>query len=308
MATQELKNVPTIKAYKNPDFLNAPTSRHIRIMCELYEPMKRLREQGVDNYFLVVGSHNVMEEGERTKQIAALEEEVKKGGPEAEAFQLKLQFAKKNQPMDKYYSMAKELSKKLGEWSKERSTKGLSSYHVCTGGGPGVMEAANRGSREAGELAVGFGSTRAEWESLNNYVSEEGAFEFHYFFMQKFWMAYKCMGLVAMPGGVGTFDELFELLVLIDSKKIQHRLPIILLGESFWKKAINWEYLLECGVLTQSQFDHLVFKDSAEEAFQYLVNQVKISDELGENVALVETAKRRRLEKTLSTTSRKGDE
>lgn len=298
----ELKNVPTIKAYKNPDWLGAPTSRHIRIMCELYEPMKRLDAHSIDNYFIIVGSHLVMHPEDRVKHIAGLEQQLKKitSEEEVEAAQAKLRFAKKMQNMDKFYSMALELGKKLGEWNKERAASGKPSYHVSTGGGPGIMEAANRGAHEAGETTLGFGASRPEWGSLNRYVSEEGAFEFHYFFMRKFWMAYKCMGLVVMPGGFGSLDELFEMLVLLQTKKITHPMPIILLGAEHWKKAINFDYLLECGMLTQSHLDMLVFKDSAEDAFQYLVESVRKAEESGETEQ-VETAKRRRLENKPST-------
>lgn len=298
----ELKNVPTIKAYKNPDWLGAPTSRHIRIMCELYEPMKRLDAHSIDNYFIIVGAHLVMHPEDRVKHIAGLEQQLKKitSEEEVEAVQAKLRFAKKMQNMDKFYSMALELGKKLGEWNKERAASGKPSYHVSTGGGPGIMEAANRGAHEAGETTLGFGASRPEWGSLNRYVSEEGAFEFHYFFMRKFWMAYKCMGLVVMPGGFGSLDELFEMLVLLQTKKITHPMPIILLGAEHWKKAINFDYLLECGMLTQSHLDMLVFKDSAEDAFQYLVESVRKAEESGETEQ-VETAKRRRLENKPST-------
>ncbi|CAJ1350912.1 unnamed protein product, partial [Effrenium voratum] len=302
----ELKNVPTIKAYKNHEYLGSPTSRHIRIMCELYEPMHRLDKHNIDNYFIIVGSHLVMQPEDRAKHIAGLEQQIKKQSSEeeVEALQGKLRFAKKLQTMDKYYVMAAELGKKLGQWNKERAANGKPSYHVSTGGGPGIMEAANRGAHEAGDTTLGFGASRPEWGSLNKFVSEEGAFEFHYFFMRKFWMAYKCMGLVVLPGGFGSLDELFEMLVLLQTKKISHPMPIILLGEEHWKKAINFDYMLECGMLTQSHLDMLVFKNSAEDAFQYLVENVRRAEESGETEQ-VETAKRRRLDTHSSTPSKK---
>mmetsp|Transcript_77520 Transcript_77520/g.136737 ORF Transcript_77520/g.136737 Transcript_77520/m.136737 type:complete len:307 (-) Transcript_77520:64-984(-) len=302
----EGQNVPTIKAYKNPDFLGAPGARHIRMMCELYEPMKRLDSEGVDNYFMIVGSHLVMHPEERAKHVSGMEKQIQKGGPEeeVEALQAKLRFAKKMEPMDKYYTIAQDLSTKLAVWNKERVGKGLPSYHVSTGGGPGVMEAANRGAKESGEMTLGFGASRPEWGGLNSYVSPEGAFEFHYFFMRKFWMAYKCMGLVVLPGGYGSLDELFEMLVLIKSKKISHRLPIILLGEEHWKKAINWDYLLECGMLTQSHMDLITFKDTAEDTFQYLTKGVEEAESTGMSDH-VETVKRRRLEMQTSSPARK---
>lgn len=292
----ELKNVPTTKAYKSADFLSCPASRHIRVMCELEEPRNRLDKSGIDHYFIVVGTHLVMPPEERSQHIQELEQQVKQGGPEEEmeSLQAKLRFAKKLQPMDKYYSTARELGNLIAKWNKERVAKGLPSYHVSTGGGPGVMEAANRGAREAGEMSLGFGASRPEWGSLNKYVSEEGAFEFHYLFMRKFLMAYKCKGLIVLPGGLGSFDELFEMLVLIKSNKIK-RLSIILIGEQHWKRAFNFEYMLECGMLTQAHLDLVVFKDSAEEAFNHLVEQATLS-ELSSETTNSDFAKRRRLE------------
>eukprot|EP00420_Gonyaulax_spinifera_P038889 CAMPEP_0197887558 /NCGR_PEP_ID=MMETSP1439-20131203/19488_1 /TAXON_ID=66791 /ORGANISM="Gonyaulax spinifera, Strain CCMP409" /LENGTH=318 /DNA_ID=CAMNT_0043507407 /DNA_START=76 /DNA_END=1032 /DNA_ORIENTATION=- len=302
-ATEEIKqeNVPTIKAYKDPRFLTSPLARHVRIMCELQEPEKRLTENSVDNYILFLGSHLVMHPEERAKQVADLEKQLKAGGPrdEIEALNAKVRFAKNLQPMDKYYTVAMELAAKVAQWSKDRQAQGLPAYHIGTGGGPGIMEAANRGAQSTGHMTLGFGSTRPEWGSLNKYVSSEGAFEFHYFFMRKFWMAYKCMGLVVLPGGFGALDELFEFLQLVASKRITHRMPIVLLGKDHWKKAINFEYLVECSMISAENAELFVYMDTAEEAFEYLVKQVTLANQSGDN-AVVEDAKRRRLAKTAS--------
>jgi len=273
----ELKNVPTIKAYKNPEYLGAPGARHIRMMCELYEPMKRLDEHGIDNYFIIVGSHLVNHPEERAKHIEELQEAIKKGGPEeeVEGLQAKIRFARKMQPMDKYYLMAQDLGAKLATWNKERVAQGKPSYHVSTGGGPGVMEAANRGARDAGEMTLGFGASRPEWGSLNKYVSEEGAFEFHYFFMRKFMMAYKCMGLVVLPGGFGSLDELFELLTLMQTGKIKRALPVILIGSKFWKDCIQWDAFVNYGMISEHDASQLIFADTAEDAFKHLVQGIE---------------------------------
>merc|ERR1719379_20110 len=204
--------------------------------------MKRLNDLGVENYFLFLGSHALMHPDERAAQVSQLEKKMKQGGPrdELEGLAAKIRYAKGLEKMDKYYSITMELTAKLGKWNKDRAAQNLPNYHVLTGGGPGIMEAANRGSSEAGMASLGFGSSRPEWGKMNPYVSEQGAFEFHYMFMRKFWMAYKCMGLVVLPGGYGTLDELFEMLQMISAKKINHRLPVILLGKDHWKKAVNW--------------------------------------------------------------------
>lgn len=298
----KLPNVPAIKAYKNPEFLNSSLARHIRIMCEVQEPQQRLAEHGVDNYFIFLGSHLVMHPEERRKQLAELELKVKAGGPrdELEGYRAKIRFGKGLEPMDRFYLVAMELADMIARWSHERQGKGLTTFHVCTGGGPGVMEAANRGARMAGAVTLGFGSTRPEWGNMNKYVSPEGAFEFHYFFMRKFWMAYKCMGLLVFPGGYGSLDELFEMLALVSSKKITHNLPIVLVGKEHWKKAINFDYLVECSMLSREMLDLIVYADTAQEAFDHLVQQAEQADMSGENDVVEEAKKRRRVSKVCS--------
>lgn len=307
-AEEKPENVKTIKAYKNPEFLTSPIARHIRIMCELQEPMKRMADTGIENYVQIIGSHLLMHPEERTAQLTKLKKQIQGGGPrdEIEALQAKLRFDTSLQKLDQYYIMAMELGEKIARWSEERGRQGKPTYHVCTGGGPGAMEAANRGARQGGAMTLGFSSTRPEWGGLNSYVSEEGAFQFHYFFMRKFWAAYKCMAFIALPGGYGSLDELFEILNLISSKKIVHRLPIILVGSDHWKKAINWDYLVESAMISQQQLDLISFKDTAEDAFSYLIGELQQGEDSNETV-VVENAKRRRLGKQNSDNSTKGD-
>lgn len=301
---EKTENVPTIKAYKNPDFLVSNHARHIRIMCELQEPEQRLARQGIDNYFLFVGSHSVMHPEEREAQVAEFTKALQKSGPrdEMEALSAKIRFAKSMQHMDRYYVIAMELAEKLARWSQERQEQGLPYYNVCSGGGPGVMEAANRGASAAGAQTIGLGSTRPEWGHMNKYVSNDCAFEFHYFFMRKFWCMYKCMGLIAFPGGYGSLDELFETLMLVSSHRIEHRMPIILLGKDYWQKAINWDYLVECSMLSQQNLDLITFLDTADEAFQLLTDQVRQADEQGES-AVLQNKKRRKLSNQASNSS-----
>lgn len=296
-ATEEkLQNVLVKKAYKSEDFLTSPAARHIRVMCELHEPMQRLQKNNVENVVLFVGSHLMMHPDDRSKQIADIELKLKGGGPrdESEALNARLRFAKKMVPMDRFYSVALELGGKIATWNKERVAAGKTQYNVLTGGGPGVMEAANRGAHQAGEVTLGFGSTRPEWGQMNQYVTEDGAFEFHYFFMRKFWMAYKCMGLIVLPGGYGTLDELFEILSLMSAKRINHRLPVILVGKEHWQKVVNWEYLVETQMLSQQHYDMVTFMDTADEAFNFLKDQIEAADRLGENEGHIDGVKRRR--------------
>mmetsp|Transcript_2883 Transcript_2883/g.8993 ORF Transcript_2883/g.8993 Transcript_2883/m.8993 type:complete len:383 (+) Transcript_2883:53-1201(+) len=147
--------------------------------------------------------------------------------------------------------------------------------YVCTGGGPGFMEAANRGAYDAGGKSIGMGITLPFEHGLNPYVSPELAFEYHYFFTRKFCMAYHMQALVVAPGGFGTFDELFELMTLKQTGKMQSDLPVVLFGVKYWKEVINWQALADSGTINQRDIDELLFTDDVEEAFQFVTEALK---------------------------------
>merc|ERR1719433_331849 len=144
------------------------------------------------------------------------------------------------------------------------------------------MSAANKGAYLAGGKSVGFGISLPFEDGLNPYVTPEIGFEFHYFFTRKFWMSWKCMGLVVAPGGLGTCDELFELITLMQTRKIQRQLPVILIGKKFWQACINWQAFVEYGMIADEDAEQLVFADTAEEAFQALVAGVERMEARGE--------------------------
>jgi uncharacterized protein (TIGR00730 family) len=146
---------------------------------------------------------------------------------------------------------------------------------ICTGGGPGFMEAANKGAASVkGARNIGMGISLPFECGLNPYVTESLAFEFHYFFTRKFWMVYHCQAIVVAPGGVGTFDELFEVLTLKQTGKIHKDLPVILFGKEFWTTVVNWESLVKFGTVSQKDIDDLYFTDDVEEAFQYVTQRL----------------------------------
>ncbi|CAK0891368.1 unnamed protein product [Prorocentrum cordatum] len=151
------------------------------------------------------------------------------------------------------------------EWSMRRAAQGKVAYSVGTGGGPGMMEAANKGAMLAGGKSIGFGISLPFEDHLNPYVTPDLAFEFHYFFTRKFWMSYKCMGLVVAPGGLGTCDELFEVITLMQTGKIRRSLPVILIGKQFWKSAINWDFFVQTGMISDEDANQLIFADTAQE-------------------------------------------
>src|SRR4030042_2039992 len=205
-----MKDSP-VKAYKNLDFLNSPPARPIRILAEYLEPGPRLRQHGVDNTIVFFGSARAPTPEEASRRLPGGRAPRQRGGGE------------RAERLSRYYADARELSTRLTRWSSARAP-GERRFVVTTGGGPGLMEAANRGAIEAGGPSVGLG-TSLPWEpGLNPFVSPEVSFEFHYFFMRKYWFAYLAEAVVAFPGGLGTLDEVLEFLTLLQTKKINRPL------------------------------------------------------------------------------------
>merc|ERR1719453_2961831 len=175
------------------------------------------------------------------------------------------------QELLKYHQVARDLARRVTAWSMSRRAAGKASYHIATGGGPGLLESANEGAWEAGGKSLAFSGGALSQQHFNRYVTPELAFIFHYFFTRKFWMAYKCMGVVALPGGFGTCDELFEILTLIQTGKIRHKIPVVLVGTDYWSRALSWRSMAEYGMISDLDVDQLLFTDSADEAFSHIV-------------------------------------
>jgi len=240
------------KAYRNLDFLTSPDARTIRILSEFYEPFSRLKKHKINNFIVFFGSARSTDI-ELTK--LKLEESGSKNG-----FSLKLA---------QYYEQAEELAYQVAEWSKSNynDKKG---FHICSGGGPGMMEAANRGAQRAGGKSIGLNISLPMEQYPNPYIDDELNFEFHYFFMRKFWFVYFAKAIVVFPGGFGTMDECFEVLTLVQTKKLTKKLPIILYGSDFWKNLINFEQMVEWGTINREDLDLFKFCDNVSDAFNYL--------------------------------------
>merc|ERR1719387_2934514 len=174
----------------------------------------------------------------------------------------------------RYHEETVKLTRLITEFSLDRKQKGLPTYTVGTGAGPGMMEAANEGAYRGGGKSVGFGISLPFETGLNPYVTPELGFEFHYFFTRKFWMAYKCMGLVVAPGGYGTCDELFELVTLMQTGKIKRKIPIVLMGKTFWEEVVNWQAFADYGMISDDDVKQLFFADTAKEAFNYITERI----------------------------------
>ncbi len=252
------------KAYKNLDFLMSREARTIRILAEYLEPQTRFQRYGVSDTVVFFGSA-------RALPIDKADEQLKQTESEGDA--AAIDQAQRRRRLAAYYEDARRLAFLLTEWSKKLGT-GERRFIVCSGGGPGIMEAANRGASEAAGISIGLGISLPEETTANPYVTRELMFEFHYFFTRKFWFVYPAKALVVFPGGFGTMDELFELLTLIQTGKIGKSLPIVLYGREFWEAALNLEALEHWGTISKEDLRLFRIESSPEGAFEYLKGEL----------------------------------
>jgi uncharacterized protein (TIGR00730 family) len=251
------------KAYENKEFLGSPDGRMIRIMAEMMEPMYRFQEERIVDSIVFFGSARTLDLEDAEEQLKLAQ---KKGDKES------LEEAEINLEMSKYYQGAEDLARMLTEWS----IKNNYSYYICSGGGPGIMEAANKGAHSVkGGKSIGLNINLPFEQYPNAYITDELNFEFNYFFIRKFWFSYLSKATVVFPGGFGTFDEFFEILTLIQTKKISKIMPIVLFGKDFWNDVINFDALVKRKVISKEDLDLFVFVDTAEEAFTYLVTELE---------------------------------
>ena len=256
-----------VKAYKNLEFLNSPEARPIRILAEFTEPSVRFKKFGIHSTVVFFGSARV-----RPHDIAKKElKEIAKKHDEnpSEELEKELSAARLRLRLSKYYEDATELARLLTEWAIEKGN-GKQSLYVCTGGGPGIMEAANKGAYLAGGKSIGLNISLPHEQEPNPYISEELGFEFHYFFMRKYWLVYLAKALVIFPGGFGTLDELMEVLTLIQTKKIHRPLPIVVFGQDYWREVIDFEAMARWGTIVYQDLNLFTFVNSSTEAFHYL--------------------------------------
>ncbi len=248
------------KAYKNLEFLNSRDARSLRILSEYIEPQARFRRYNVRDTVVFFGSARAIPGDEARERLAAAEKE---------GDSKKIKLARGQLDLSRYYDDARTLARMMTEWSKGLESPGKR-FIVTSGGGPGIMEAANRGASEAAGISIGLGISLPLEASINGYITRELAFEFHYFFMRKFWFVYLAKALVVFPGGFGTLDELFELLTLVQTRKSQKKLPIVLYGERFWDDVLNLDALERWGTISEGDQDLFHVSSTPQEAFEYL--------------------------------------
>jgi uncharacterized protein (TIGR00730 family) len=227
-------------AYENAAFLGSDEARPLRILAEYMEPLKRFRQAGIHDTIVFFGSARLTAEG----------------------------------PMGRYYREAQTLARLITQWSKSLQSH-AHRYVICSGGGGGIMEAANRGASDAGGNTIGLNISLPHEQHANPYITRELAFEFHYFFMRKLWFAHLARGLVAFPGGFGTLDELTEVLTLVQTQKLDRRIPVILYGTDYWNEILNFKALLRHGMISAEDLDLFELVDSPEAALSALQTRLE---------------------------------
>jgi uncharacterized protein (TIGR00730 family) len=264
MAKKMKKQPDPLLATENLDFLHGPAGREVRVLSEFLAPGVQFNKEDVQNTIVFFGSA-------RTKST----EDVQKGIKE----ELKKKSKRKTKAMVQWealqkiaysYDEARELGRRLSEWSRSQEEN----YVICTGGGPGIMEAGNRGAYDAGAPSVGLNIQLPFEQHPNPYISDTLNMQFHYFFIRKFWFLYIAKALVVFPGGFGTMDEFFEAITLIQTNKLRKKIPIVLYSEPFWKKVINFEAFVEMGLIEEKDLSLFKFCNTVDEAFDVVTQGI----------------------------------
>ena len=261
------------KAYKNLDFLTAPEGRIVRVLSEFLEPASRFEKSHIRNTIVFFGSARTLPRVEARKNLRGLEKRAAQKKRPPRSLLRQYERAKTDLEMSHYYEDAVRLAEKLTRWSLGLRDK-KKRFLICSGGGGGIMEAANRGARKAGGTSIGLNISLPMEQVPNRYQSRDLSFEFHYFFIRKFWFFYLAKALVAFPGGFGTMDELFELLTLVQTRKTKKFMPIIIYGSEYWRRVINFDALVEAGTISEDDLGIFRFFDDVDDTFEYLKEEL----------------------------------
>ncbi|SRR5579872_2676255 len=247
-------------AYENEPFLNSPDGRIFRIMSEYAEPLARFRHEQIQDTVVFFGSARISSHDDANRHLHHL--------PPGVTAAVRKQ-AQSALEMSHYYEDARRLAFLLSEWSVQIPAR-RRRFVVTTGGGPGIMEAANRGAQEAGAKTVGLNIQLPHEQYPNPYITPALNFEFHYFFMRKFWFAYLAKALVIFPGGFGTLDEFFEIVTLAQTQKLAKKIMVVMYGSKYWNKVLNLQAMVDAGTISPEDADLYKMVDSPEEGFEYL--------------------------------------
>ncbi|HWG59851.1 MAG TPA: TIGR00730 family Rossman fold protein [Candidatus Acidoferrales bacterium] len=259
-------------AYRDPDFMESLGARPLRILAEYLDPLGRLRRENVGDTIVMFGSARIKPRDRALAQLDLLRR--KSRGRRNGEWRLKIRTARSILEMSRYYEEARELSRRITSWALTLGNN-PKRFVVCSGGGPGIMEAANRGAVEAGGSSLGLSIQLPHEQRPNPYITPELNICFHYFFMRKLWFAQKAKALIVFPGGFGTMDELCEMLTLAQTGKLSSYHLILIYGRQYWNRVINWKHMVLSGTISHRDYKLLQFADTVDEAFDHLRREME---------------------------------
>jgi uncharacterized protein (TIGR00730 family) len=250
--------------YRDPLFMESLPARPVRITTEYIDPLERFRREKVGDTIVMFGSARIESRDQALTRLHRLQEgKARRATPELRAT---LRDAKSAVEMSRYYEEARELARRITSWAMSLGDQPRR-FVICSGGGPGIMEAANRGASEAGGKSIGLSIELPHEQRPNDYISPELSLMFHYFFMRKLWFAQLAKALIVFPGGFGTMDELWEMLTLMQTGKLARRNLILIYGRKYWDRVLDWKHMLRCGTINEHEYGLLQFADTVDQAF-----------------------------------------
>ena len=250
--------------YRDPIFMESLPARPVRITTEYIDPLERLRREKVGDTIVMFGSARILSRDHALAHIHKLRKEKRRHA--TLEYRAALRDAKSAVEMSRYYEESRELARRITSWSMSLGDHPRR-FVICSGGGPGIMEAANRGAAEAGGKSIGLSIELPHEQRPNDYISPELSFMFHYFFMRKLWFAQLAKALIVFPGGFGTMDELWEMLTLSQTGKLGRRNLILIYGRQYWDRVLDWKHMLRCGTINKQEYNLLEFADTVDQAF-----------------------------------------
>jgi uncharacterized protein (TIGR00730 family) len=259
------KNQHAKLAYRDMRFMESTAARPVRILTEYLDPLARLRREGVADTIVIFGSARILPRDKAAQRLQRARKTVARRRTKETLAQVRE--SRSALGMSRYYEEARELARLITTWGMtfgERPRR----FVVCSGGGPGIMEAANRGACDAGGKSVGLSIELPHEQAPNAYISRELSFNFHYFFMRKLWFAQLAKALIVFPGGFGTMDELWEMLTLMQTGKLPQHNLVLIYGRKYWDKVLNWKAMMHGGTISEHEYSLLRFADTVEDAFE----------------------------------------
>jgi uncharacterized protein (TIGR00730 family) len=250
--------------YRDPIFMESLPARPVRITTEYIDPLERLRRENVGDTIVMFGSARILSRDRAQAHIHKLRKDKQRHA--TLEYRAALRDAKAAVEMSRYYEEARELARRITSWAMSLG-ENPRRFVICSGGGPGIMEAANRGASEAGGKSIGLSIELPHEQRPNDYISPELSFMFHYFFMRKLWFAQLAKALIVFPGGFGTMDELWEMLTLSQTGKLGRRNLILIYGRQYWDRVLDWKHMLRCGTINKHEYGLLEFADTVDQAF-----------------------------------------